>query len=184
MKYNKTTILKQCTQLIWLVWYLIIIILTLMPITDTNNNGENCIYVPNYDSIYQWFLNDTPCIFTLLTYIESYVVLFVLYGLFWFIMKILNNIYQKIQNKPLSINTTKQSIFKLFIIQTSVLIFGYWIYLIYISAFHITLSVSVLLLAFIGAILYIVPLMLIVWCLWCLKIFYNRLKFEHSNNQD
>ncbi len=179
MKQNKAILLKLCTQLIWMGFCLIIIILTLMPVTDTNNNGENCIYVPNYDSIYQWFLNDTPCMFTLSTYISSYIVLVVLYGLFCFIMKVLKYIYQKIQNKPLSINTTKQSIFKLFIIQTSVLIFGYWIYLIYISATHTTLSISVLLLTFLGATLYIVPLMFVIGCL---RIFYNKLKMKYSNN--
>ena len=183
MKQNKTTILKQCTQLIWSSLWLTIIILTLMPVTDTNNNGESCIYVSNYDSVYQWFFNDMPCMFTLSTYITSYIILFVLYWLVCFIIKMLKYIYQKISNKTFSINT-KQSIFKLFILQAIELILGYWIYLIYITAIHTTLSVSVLLLAFVGAILYIVPLMFIIWCFKGLRIFYARLKFEHSNNQN
>ena len=55
MKQNRATILKQCIQLFQVGIYLAIIILTVPPIIDTNNNGESCIYVSNYDSVYQWF---------------------------------------------------------------------------------------------------------------------------------
>ena len=173
MKQNKTTILKQCTQLIWSSLWLTIIILTLMPVTDTNNNGESCIYVSNYDSVYQWFFNDMPCMFTLSTYITSYIILFVLYWFVCFIIKMLKYIYQKISNKTFSINT-KQSIFKLFILQAIELILGYWIYLIYITAIHTTLSVSILFLTFTGTLIYILPLMLIICFFDLFKIFYQK----------
>ena len=100
----------------------------------------------------------------------------------WFIIKILKYIYQKILNKTVSINT-KQSTFKLFLLQVIELNLGCWIYLIYITAIHTTLSAAVLFFAYLRALLYIIPLMLIIGCFRLLSIFYKSRKNQMSDNK-
>ena len=169
MKHNKEMLFKQCMQLLWMSFCLSVVILNLMPMTDTNNLGESCVYVPHYNTVYQWFLNNQPCVFTTQTYVMSYIVLLVLYGLFYFIFKAFKYFYQKIFNKPLTVQIGNDSTFKLWLIQTILLTLGYWGYLVYMTTTQTTLSLSVLFLTLLGTILYIIQLMLVIGCFRLLK---------------